>query len=217
MDPSIAFGFYAELFGWDEMLQMDVGALGTYLIFGRNGTQLGGMFNKGETGKPGSGYWVGYVRVRDLDDALTKVKAARGVLLNGPMDVPGGDRIAQLMDPHGAFFAVHMIASDTRLPETADEAPPRKRAAGSTRKATRKTSRKKAAPKKKTKTATKAAKKPAKKSSKKAPRATARKAKSVAGGKKRSARKKRGAAKSSAAKPKKAGPRKAKKKSKARR
>lgn len=27
--------------------------------------------------------------------------------MNGPMDVPGGDRIAQCMDPQGAAFAVH--------------------------------------------------------------------------------------------------------------
>lgn len=26
---------------------------------------------------------------------------------HGPMDVPGGDRIAQFMDPQGAVFAVH--------------------------------------------------------------------------------------------------------------
>ena len=26
------------------------------------------------------------------------------------MDVPGGDRIATLMDPHGAFFALHVRA-----------------------------------------------------------------------------------------------------------
>jgi uncharacterized protein len=27
--------------------------------------------------------------------------------MNGPMDVPGGDRIAQCMDPQGGMFAVH--------------------------------------------------------------------------------------------------------------
>ena len=28
-------------------------------------------------------------------------------VMNGPMDVPGGGRIAQLMDPQGAAFALH--------------------------------------------------------------------------------------------------------------
>jgi predicted enzyme related to lactoylglutathione lyase len=27
--------------------------------------------------------------------------------MNGPMDVPGGGRIAQLADPQGAVFALH--------------------------------------------------------------------------------------------------------------
>jgi len=27
--------------------------------------------------------------------------------MSGPMDVPGGARIAQLSDPQGAFFALH--------------------------------------------------------------------------------------------------------------
>ena len=77
-------------------------------IFGRNGRQLGGMFDKGSAGKPGSAYWLGYVSVTDLEATVERAKAARGSVLTGPMDVPGGDRIAQLMDPHGAFFALHV-------------------------------------------------------------------------------------------------------------
>jgi predicted enzyme related to lactoylglutathione lyase len=104
-DPKSAFAFYAALFGWEEMSQFDMGPMGMYLIFGRNGTQLGGMFNKSDMGKSGPAYWVGYVRVKNVDATLKKVVAARGALLTGPMEVPGGDRIAQFMDPYGAFFA----------------------------------------------------------------------------------------------------------------
>jgi predicted enzyme related to lactoylglutathione lyase len=35
------------------------------------------------------------------------VKASGGKVLNGPMDVPGGDRIAPCLDPQGGAFAVH--------------------------------------------------------------------------------------------------------------
>jgi hypothetical protein len=28
-------------------------------------------------------------------------------VINGPMEVPGGDRIAAIVDPQGASFAVH--------------------------------------------------------------------------------------------------------------
>jgi predicted enzyme related to lactoylglutathione lyase len=33
-----------------------------------------------------------------------------GKVLNGPMEVPGGDMVAQCMDPEGASFAVHSVA-----------------------------------------------------------------------------------------------------------
>jgi len=31
--------------------------------------------------------------------------------LNGPMEVPGGARIAQLLDPQGAVFALHQLSA----------------------------------------------------------------------------------------------------------
>jgi predicted enzyme related to lactoylglutathione lyase len=108
--PNIAFAFYAALFDWDEISQYDMGPMGMYLVFGRNGRQLGGMFDKGAAGKPGSAYWLGYVSVTDLEGTIDSAKSARGSVLTGPMDVPGGDRIAQLMDPYGAFFALHKAA-----------------------------------------------------------------------------------------------------------
>jgi predicted enzyme related to lactoylglutathione lyase len=124
--PSAAFAFYKSLFGWDEISQTDMGPMGMYLIFGRNGKQLGGMFDKGSQGKPGSAYWVGYVSVDDLDGTLSRAKAARGSVLAGPMDVPGGDRIAQLMDPHGAFFALHVAAAAARAAPAAKASKPAK-------------------------------------------------------------------------------------------
>jgi predicted enzyme related to lactoylglutathione lyase len=51
--------------------------------------------------------WTIYIRVDSADAAAERVKANGGQVINGPMDVPGGDRIAQCMDPQGAVFAVH--------------------------------------------------------------------------------------------------------------
>ena len=42
--PNVAFGFYAALFDWDLVAEHDMGPMGMYLVFGRNGRQLGGMF-----------------------------------------------------------------------------------------------------------------------------------------------------------------------------
>jgi predicted enzyme related to lactoylglutathione lyase len=165
--PGAAFGFYAALFDWDLMAEHDMGQMGMYLVFGRNGRQLGGMFDKGAQGKPGSAYWLGYVSVTDLEGAVERAKGARGSVLMGPMDVPGGDRVAQLMDPYGAFFALHKPASAGAAAESgkaAARAPAKKEAAKApAKKAPAK--RAKPAAKKKAKKAPakkKAARKPAK-------------------------------------------------------
>src|SRR5262245_48828630 len=66
-----AFHFYAQLFGWDKLHTHDMGEpMGAYVVFGRNGRQLGGMFRKGAMGKPGPAYWVGYVRVKNVDQTV---------------------------------------------------------------------------------------------------------------------------------------------------
>jgi predicted enzyme related to lactoylglutathione lyase len=159
------------LFGWNDMLHMDMGPMGTYLIFGHNGMQLGGMFDKGRLGQPGPAYWVGYVRVPNVESAIEHAKAAGGSLLNGPMDVPGGDRVAQLADPQGALFALHTVAVDVRA------AAPKKAAKKAAKKkaAKRKTGKKKTAKKKPTTKTARARKKVGKKTPKKTPRKAAKK------------------------------------------
>lgn len=175
VDPTEAFPFYAELFGWDDMLHHDMGPMGTYVIFGRNGRQLGGMFDKGNVGQPGPAYWVGYVSVPNLDQAVEQAKAGRGSLLHGPADVPGGDRIAQLMDPHGAFFAMHWSASTPGAQAAAKPAakPAARPASKAGRKKTKTLAKNAKNAKKKTK---KTAKKKAKKKAAKPQRKAAKKA-----------------------------------------
>jgi hypothetical protein len=52
--------------------------------------------------------WLYYVTVEDLDSTVRKAKELGGQVVNGPMEVPGGDWIAQCMDPQGGMFALHM-------------------------------------------------------------------------------------------------------------
>lgn len=101
-----ALDFYQTLFGWEKMEGMDMGPLGIYQMYGQNDTILGGMFNK-PSEMPGPAHWLFYVTVDDVDRVAERVKETSGRVLNGPMDVPGGGRIAQCMDPQGAAFAVH--------------------------------------------------------------------------------------------------------------
>src|SRR4030095_1260672 len=87
--------------------------MGKYVLFGSNGVQRGGMFNK-PAQMPGGPGWLGYIRVKDVNDTVKKAKGARATLVNGPMEVPGGDWIAQFVDPYGAMFAVHKWAGDLK-------------------------------------------------------------------------------------------------------
>jgi predicted enzyme related to lactoylglutathione lyase len=208
-DWRAAIDFYSAVFGWEKMAEHDMGPLGMYVLFGSNGVQRGGMFNK-TAEMPGGPAWLGYVRVKDVNDAVKKAKAARGTLVNGPMEVPGGDWIAQFVDPYGAMFAVHTLAADLKPAQSAaapaaspaEAAPaaapaakpaakpaaPKKAAAKKApakKKAANKPAKKKAAKKK---AAAKSAKRPARKAAKKGGRKAAKKR---SGGKKKAATKAR--------------------------
>lgn len=60
---------------------------------------------------PGPPAWVYYATVEDLDAAVERVRQAGGQVVLEPMEVSGGDRIAQIVDPQGAFFALHSTKS----------------------------------------------------------------------------------------------------------
>jgi uncharacterized protein len=103
-DHRAAFDFYSELFGWRKGTGHDMGPMGIYQLFTVGGKEAGGMFNKDpET----PAHWLSYINVNDADAAARAATAAGGKVVNGPMDVPGGDRIAQIRDPQGGAFAVH--------------------------------------------------------------------------------------------------------------
>jgi predicted enzyme related to lactoylglutathione lyase len=101
-----AFDFYSKLFGWQALHRMDMGPQGVYLIFGSDGVQRGGMYKlqQERSSKP---YWLAYANVPSADAAASAATAAGGRVLAGPMEVPGGGRMAQILDPAGALFAVH--------------------------------------------------------------------------------------------------------------
>jgi predicted enzyme related to lactoylglutathione lyase len=156
-DYKAAWEFYRALFGWVPTQSMDMGPLGVYWMFGvPGGESMGGMFNKPpEVPAPA---WLPYVRVRSAADAVAAATRAGGKVMTGPMEVPGGDMIAQMMDPQGAVYAVHALKVDAAAARPAAKA-------GAKRKA-RRPARKKAAAKRakaKPKKARRRARKPARK------------------------------------------------------
>ena len=108
-DARRAFSFYQQLFGWEQTSAMDMGAeLGMYHMFGRSksGPPMGGIFAKPPQ-MPGPANWLPYIKVADARNIAGLVKKHGGRVVNGPMEVPGGDWIAQGLDLQSAMFAVH--------------------------------------------------------------------------------------------------------------
>ena len=105
-DSAAAFAFYSEIFGWKILQDMDMGPMGTYRIFGIGERRLGGMMTTPK-GSPMPPMWLYYTETSDLDAAIGRATQRGAKIMNGPMDVPGGGRIAQLTDPQGAAFALH--------------------------------------------------------------------------------------------------------------
>jgi uncharacterized protein len=104
-----AIAFYEQLLGWKKMSEFDMGKMGVYHMFGRDRFTYGGMMTKPPE-VPAS-YWLHYVHVADTADAAAERATKLGAkLMVGPMEVPGGDRVALLIDPQGAWFAVHSKA-----------------------------------------------------------------------------------------------------------
>jgi predicted enzyme related to lactoylglutathione lyase len=110
-DFAAGYDFYCELFGWESKEDMDMGGGWMYRIYGQpESFPLGGMFTK-PAEMPGPPMWLYYISVPSVTEAVARVKELGGKVLNGPMEVPGGDMIAQCMDPQGAVFALHSRAA----------------------------------------------------------------------------------------------------------
>jgi hypothetical protein len=112
-DAPAAMKFYEQVFGWQPTQTMDMGPAGTYQMFNRPHGMIGGMMNKPPEMAQVPPNWQIYFSVPDVHAAAERVKANGGQILNGPMEVPGGDWIVNAMDPQGAAFGLHARKTST--------------------------------------------------------------------------------------------------------
>lgn len=103
-DPAAADRFYRDLFGWEKGEAMDMGEMGLYQMYNQGDYGLGAMMQRPEQ-MPVSA-WAHYFRVPLIDPANDYVAANGGQVVNGPMEIPGGDYVLQGVDPQGAFFSI---------------------------------------------------------------------------------------------------------------
>lgn len=114
-DPAGARHFYGKHFGWVKDGEMDMGPLGKYEFLrhaGRapDGSPMGhGVFGAVMPTPPGgasAAEWTFYFRVSDIDGAATAIAAQGGVVIQEPVEIPGGEYALVAGDPHGARFGL---------------------------------------------------------------------------------------------------------------
>ncbi len=104
-DHKAAMSFYSGAFGWKPSRSMDMGEMGSYDLFARNGGDIGGMMRLQPGGAPAPS-WLPYFGTDSATGAIGRIEEAGGKLRHGPQEVPGGAFIAIATDPQGATFAV---------------------------------------------------------------------------------------------------------------
>jgi predicted enzyme related to lactoylglutathione lyase len=104
VDADAAIGFYSRHFGWAQEGGMDMGEMGQYRFIQNDGVTIGAVMPKMPE-MPVS-VWSFYVGVDDIDRAVRAIGQGGGQILNGPMEIPGGDYAVNAMDPEGAAFGL---------------------------------------------------------------------------------------------------------------
>lgn len=103
-DAARALDWYDRRFGWRQQQAIEMGPGMTYRPFGLEDEVFGGAYDR-PAHLPMS-FWLYYFAVQDLDQAVARAVELGGRLLLAPTPVPGGARIAQLLDPQGAALGL---------------------------------------------------------------------------------------------------------------
>lgn len=99
-----AVAFYTGLLGWSLPDPMDMGEHGLYRFIAHDGVPIGAVMRK--MAQVPAAMWNHYFRVGSIPVAAEAAMAGGGQIVNGPMEVPGGDCIVQGVDPQGACFSL---------------------------------------------------------------------------------------------------------------
>ncbi|MGI8509497.1 MAG: VOC family protein [Gemmatimonadaceae bacterium] len=104
IDWQADFTFYADMFGWTKSDAVDMGPNGVYQVFACDGVPIGGMMNRMDPVQTPA--WLYYFAVEEIGAAVDRVRQHGGTVTHGPAVVPGGQQVAQCLDPQGAIFAL---------------------------------------------------------------------------------------------------------------
>jgi predicted enzyme related to lactoylglutathione lyase len=104
-DAKAAKGFYSGLFGWTTD-DMPIGPDKFYTMLKLDGQTVGALYEAGEemAGIPPN--WLSYASVANVDETAEKVGSLGGKVMKAPFDVMDAGRMAVILDPSDAAFAL---------------------------------------------------------------------------------------------------------------
>ncbi len=105
-DMEAAKAFYTKVMGWDAH---DASAPDrAYTLFSSGKTVVSGLMNLPDDSRKAGGkpFWIGYVRVSDVDAAADRVKRLGGAVYIPPTDIPDISRFSIFADPQTATLAL---------------------------------------------------------------------------------------------------------------
>lgn len=104
-DPAAAKEFYGGLFGW-TFEDKDAGPGSVYTVCNLDGSAACALVERGVELEGTPPAWLSYVTVEDIDQAAQNMAAGGATLLKEPFDVGDSGRMALVIDPAGARFAL---------------------------------------------------------------------------------------------------------------
>lgn len=104
-DDAAALDFYGQVFGWqkDGAMPMPWGEY-SFLRGATDPEVWGAMMPREKADQPIG--WSFYFRVGQIEEAKARVEQGGGTVLQGPMEVPGGEWVLVARDPQGAVFGL---------------------------------------------------------------------------------------------------------------
>lgn len=114
-DQDKAVAFYSKVVGWE---MRDAGMPGMrYMIFGKDGKDVGGIMSWASTGNPGMPpEWMAHIHTSDLDQELKAVVADGGTIIQPANQVPGVGRFAVVLDPQKVKYLLFEPGSSDAPP-----------------------------------------------------------------------------------------------------
>ncbi|MGP9504086.1 VOC family protein [Specibacter sp. AOP5-B1-6] len=104
--------FYTALFGWSYE-SGDEEKYGGCTMACKDGKRVAGLIQNPEDGAGHPDMWSTYLRVDNIDEAVTAAKDAGAIAHMEPMDVPGQGRMAMVGDPGGATIGMWEFGGHT--------------------------------------------------------------------------------------------------------